>query len=427
MTNISLSSVLLFALIVPLITKYTLWPDNDPHILYAVIFLGILVYFLSDLKKDYRLKLATLLFVLITSLGSVMFASMVTRHQRAPIFNVHDIILQVEAGTQYLLQGENPYVKNYFGTPLEEWEYREMGNKVINPALYHFVMPPFYLLFHLPFYFASTIYPHYFDARIVLVFLLGMTIFLTTRLLPPGENQLLLITLLALNPSNLNYFIEGRSDFFVFAFIFLCWFFLSKKRLGIAGVALALALGSKQSSWPFIPFFLAYLFFEKRGKLIPVVKTCLPAILTAFIIFTPFLAWDFKAFWDSTILYLSGGAGHSYPISGYGFGMMLYQFGVIKDLHTLYPFWIWQLLLGLPLLALLIRWQKKGNTIPRLILSYGIFLFFFWYFSRFFNNNHLAYLSLIFISAFFWPSSPQSAKADNISKETSDSKIRKKN
>lgn len=410
MINIFLSSVLLFALIIPPITKYWLWPEGDPYLLYAFIFLGLFFYLFLDLKMKekgvskitHRLKLVTLLGVLILSLGSVMATSIITRHQRAPVFNVHDIVLQVESATQYLLAGKNPYVENYFGTPLEEFEYRELGKKVENPALYHFVMPPFYLLFHLPFYFASMIYPHYFDARIVLVFLLGLTIFLAIKLTKPDENRLLFIALLALNQANLNYFIEGRSDFFVFAFLFLSWFLLSRKKLALSGVALALALGSKQSAWPIIPFYLAYVFFEKK-KITAVVKSLLPGIITGLVIFLPFLFWNFGSFWEDNILYLSGGLSHSYPISGYGFGMLLYQFKMIRDIHEVHPFFIWQIIAGLPLLAVLLRWQSRENTVKKLIFSYGIFLFAFWYFSRFFNNNHLAYLSMIFIAALFWP------------------------
>ncbi|MDP3998138.1 MAG: glycosyltransferase 87 family protein [bacterium] len=411
MPSISLSSVLLFALIVPPITKYWLWPGEMDYPLYGIIFSGILIYLLLDLKlkvislkeKIYQLKLFTLLLLLILSLGSLMATSIITRHQRAPILNVHDIVVQVESATRYLIQGKNPYAENYFGTPLEEWEYRELGNKVTNPALYHFVMPPFYLLLHVPFYFASKIYPHYFDARVVLLFLLVVTIFLTIKLLGPGEERLLFIMFLALNPANLNYFVEGRSDFFVFAFLFLSWFLLTKKKIALSGVALALAFGSKQSAWPIIPLFLAYVFFEKKEEIVSVIKALLPGILTTLVIFAPFIAWNFRAFGESAFLYLSGGVANSYPVSGYGFGMLLYQFGIIKDIHAAYPFFIWQFAIGLPLLIFLIHGQRKKNTVQKLIFSYGLFLFVFWYFSRYFNNNHLAYLSMIFISAYFWP------------------------
>jgi len=82
---------------------------------------------------------------------------------------------------------------------------------------------------------------------------------------------------------------------------------------------------------------------------------------------------------------------------------MLYQFGFIKNVHAYYPFWIWQVIICAPLLLWLLLLQKKANTVQMLILAYGLFLFVFWYLSRYFNNSHLGYLSMIFITAYFWP------------------------
>jgi uncharacterized membrane-anchored protein YitT (DUF2179 family) len=117
----------------------------------------------------------------------------------------------------------------------------------------------------------------------------------------------------------------------------------------------------------------------------------------------PFFIWDPKAFLESTIFYLSGSVSHSYPISGYGWGMVLRQLGIISDPHQNYPFWIWQLIFCLPFLIFLIRWLLKNPTVKNLIFSYGVFTFVFWYFSRYFNNSHLGYLSIVFLTAYFWP------------------------
>ena len=106
---------------------------------------------------------------------------------------------------------------------------------------------------------------------------------------------------------------------------------------------------------------------------------------------------------DSTVNYLSGSAAHSYPISGYGFGMLLAELGFIKDLTEYYPFQVWQILTGIPVLVLLIRYLRNNPNVSRLIITYGIFLFIFWYFSRYLNNSHLGYLSMVFITAYFWP------------------------
>ena len=113
---------------------------------------------------------------------------------------------------------------------------------------------------------------------------------------------------------------------------------------------------------------------------------------------------------DSTIYYLSGKTEHSYPISGYGFGKLLNQLGFIKDVHKYYPFEIWQLLIGLPLMIILLVFLKKQPNIKRLIIVYGIFLFVYWYFSRYFNNSHLAYLSVIFLTSYYWPEETENQK-----------------
>ena len=44
------------------------------------------------------------------------------------------------------------------------------------------------------------------------------------------------------------------------------------------------------------------------------------------------------AFLESTILFLSGNATHSYPISGYGLGMVLNDVGIIKDINCIKRF-----------------------------------------------------------------------------------------
>jgi len=84
-------------------------------------------------------------------------------------------------------------------------------------------------------------------------------------------------------------------------------------------------------------------------------------------------------------------------------GKLLESFGFIKDIYASYPFHIWQFIICVPLLIFLIKYFKKHKDVRTLILLYGIFLFIFWYLSRYFNNSHLGYLSLIFIVAYFWP------------------------
>jgi len=321
------------------------------------------------------------------------------RHQTAPTYNVHDILLQQEATIRFLVKGKNPYSENYFGTPLEKWHYSDTE---VNPALYHFVMMPFYLDFALPFYYVSNHTIGFFDGRIPLLFLFFSVLALGFILIKDQEKRHSFLILLTFNPLTLRYMLEGRSDVFMYGFLFLGLFLLHIKRYSLAGVPIALAFAVKQSAWPFFPFYFFYLFFKTKN-LYKTFKLLVPFAATFLLVVLPFFLWNQQAFLDSTINYLSGKTTYAYPISGYGFGRILNELGVIKSLKEYYPFQFWQLLVGLPVLILLIRYLKSAPDVGRLILVYGIFLFVYWYFSRYFHNSHLGYISMVFITAYFWP------------------------
>ncbi len=405
MKNIRLDSILLFALLIPFIMIYRISPGITPYWLFGFIFLGLLSYVSLDLFFDLKLKLlnklkmAVLWFLIIASIGSGIYSEIVVRRQTSPIYNVHDIILQQESAIRFLIHGVNPYSTTYFSTPLEKWHYSDTD---VNPALYHFVMGPFYLIFAIPFYFISMRTFGFFDARIPLFFLFFSLFIMVGRLVKDEEKKRQFITLLAFNPAMLGYVLEGRSDIFMFVFLFAAFYLLSKGRLFLSGIPIGLAFAVKQSVWPILPFYIAYLFFKTKNVK-QTFKNILPFGLTFIAIVSPFLIWDYRSFLDSTVFYLSGGTQNSYPISGYGLGMILNQIGVIKDVHQYFPFHVFQILVGIPLAWVLIVYLKKNPSVHRLIIVYGLFLFVFWYLSRYFNNSHLGYLSMVFIAAYFWP------------------------
>lgn len=404
MRRISLDSVLLFALIIPFIMTYRIGPDNTPYWLFGLIFLGLLSYPVLDISRlaensIFKFKQIILWLLIVCVLGGAFFSAIVVRHKIHPIYMIHDIIIQQESAIRFLLHGRNPYATTYFDTPLAQWHY---SNTEINPALYHFVMEPFYLIFAIPFYLISSKMFGFFDGRIPLFFLFFAVLFMASKLIKDKSNKLLFIILLAFNPAMLGYTLEGRSDMFMFAFLFLGLYLLHVKRYIFAGVPIALAFAVKQSVWPLLPFYIAFLYFKNKN-INRTFRELLPFLAVFIVIVSPFLIWNSKAFLDSTIFYLSGNIINGYPISGYGFGMVLKQLGIIKEANQYYPFQIWQAIFGIPILIILIRNLKKNLSVSRLILVYGIFLFVFWYFSRYFNNSHLGYLSVVFITAYFWP------------------------
>ena len=158
-----LDSILLFAFAVPVVMKYRILPvEGTPYWLFGILFLilgthcfmsfypGILGGYKKHLEK---LKMLCVTTTIAITLGGAVVTAMFDRAKTAPVYGVHDIILQQEAAMRYLLVGKNPYKETYFGTPVESFNYDEPGNtEATNPAMYHFVMPPWYVLFPFAFY-----------------------------------------------------------------------------------------------------------------------------------------------------------------------------------------------------------------------------------------------------------------------------------
>lgn len=406
MKRLKLDSILLPALLTPFIMNYSLGlnPGDTPYILFGFIFLLVIGYLVLDIYKikisQYILLKDIVLWVMIvTVLGGSFLSAIVIRHKVAPVYQIHDIVLQQEAAIRFLLDGKNPYATTYFGTPVEEWHY---DAKDTNPALYHFVMEPFYLLFALPFYFVSNHTIGFFDGRIPLLFLFFVILITAAITVKDADNRRIFLTLLAFNPALLPYTLEGRSDIFMFGFLIVSFLLFFRSHYLFSSILLALAFGIKQSAWPIAPFYVLLLYFKTKDVKKTVINI-LPFFITFAATILPFFFWNQKAFYDSTIGYLSGSTEHSYPITGYGFGRILFDLGYIKDIHQVYPFHVWQIIVGVPLFAALVLFLKKNPSVRTLIFIYGLFLFVYWYFSRYFHNSHLGFITMIFITAYFWP------------------------
>lgn len=384
MNLLSLNATLLFALSIPVVMGYRILPvEGTPYWLFGMLFALLLVNIL-------RPKLTKFLIwpILVIVVGGTTWTAIVDRVKTAPVYGVHDIILQQEAAMRYLLQGKNPYKETYFGTPVEQFNYDESGNtEAVNPALYHFVMPPWYLFFPFFTYLISMPIFGFFDGRMVLLVALFGILLILHKWFKNKALGYLAITLTAISPSVVNYFIEGRSD--VFALFWFIWslYLLEKKKFFLSSIIFGLALMSKQTIWLALPFY--FLMIKPKFWIV--------SLAVGFVLTIPFLLWDLRAFFDSIVGFLSGSSSNSYPIGGYGFGMVLHQAGIIKNLHAYFPFIVFQLLFAVPILVLSIRWLLKKPSVSRLLLGYAITLTVFWYFSRYFNNSHLGYISGVFI------------------------------
>jgi uncharacterized membrane protein len=407
---LGIDTVLLLALSLPWPLKYRIFPmEGTPYVLFGVYFVLLLAYIALDLgwlrmrtlQGKWRAKLAVLIAVIAIAAGGPLITAIVDRSRIAPVFGVHDIILQLEAAMRYLIDGINPYRATYFGTHMEAWHYAEFGKDAVNPALYHFIMPPWYVIF--PFFF----YPFvkifgFFDGRLPLLFTFVGMLTLLAVWIKDYQKKILALIIVAFHPVMFDYLLEGRSDHFAFFWLLLALYLLHRKRFVLAAVVYALAMLSKQTIWLSFPFVILYVSKDVAKQSVTRIVLVISAFLgTVALVLGPFLVWDPSAYWESTVAFLQGSTPVSYPVAGYGLGMVLYQLGVIKDIHAYYPFVYWQAAVLLPTLWFLIRWFRAKRSAGRLLIAYSVFLFVFWYFSRYFHNSHLGYISLVLSVGYF--------------------------
>lgn len=374
-----------------------------------VFFLNLLYLVLSfagDISSSkisaniiFNLKLAIFALVFILLIGKSFYSAVKLRHLDSS-YPVHDNPIQIETAAKYLYQGKNPYSQTY-PELIKNTVWKE------NPAVYHVVTLPFYIISSAGILWLTNFFFGWFDERIVhlIVFLPAVFLIWRQRYNLSKESYLIFLIVFFFNPFFAQFFISGRSDVFVFSWLFYCFYALLNKNNILASFFLALAFMSKQSAWPFVPFFFIYLYFLKKGKLKTRIQEIMKETYVFFIIVAvfviPFLIWDAKGFIDGVYNYPAGVLKTSVAIAGFGFGGFLREMKLVK-INGYFPFWIYQTIFCLPVFVFLIKCLKKNKSILILLQSYAIFLFVFWFFSRFFFENYIGFVIMIFLSSFLF-------------------------
>ncbi|MFH1900156.1 MAG: hypothetical protein ABIJ83_02715 [Patescibacteria group bacterium] len=378
-------------------------------------FLLLFIYLFLDLKLRNNKNLHIYKLLIIIFLTVLISLTQITneiylRHNASPCLYTHDGALQMEEAAKYLLHGENPYTRDYFGTPLEElW-----GGKVNivleegleNPALYHFIMLPWHLFFSIPFYLISMLAFGWYDQRVIYILLFALSLLIAYKIPKKKSDKLLYLIIFAFNPIFVSHFSGGTNDIFVFFWVIWSIYLLKINKISWSALVLGLAVASKHSAWFIVPFYFLYLFLKQKeifflDKCKLVLKQTKWFWIAVVLLFGFFIIWDFGAFFEDIYKYPAGALATSYPINGMGFSVFLVAAGFIKSCRDYFPFIIIQLMAGIPLFYFLVKAQIKNNNLSQVMFNYGLFLFVFLFFSRFFHGNYIAYLSLIFMSAYF--------------------------
>lgn len=400
-------------------------PQIDPvSTIYFVTAFGLMaIYFLVDMFSHsemkqwaYWSKLLLLYAIIGLMVGGKTGLLINLRHLRGPASYAHDGgVIQTEVTIDYFLNGQNPYIETYLDTPMAEWGINEYRT-----ALYHYPYLPWTFISATPFYLASQAIFGWFDMRMIYVILFGLTLFLAQSLVDKRRHKLLIVALIGLNPiSNLSI-IFGQNDPFVFFWIILAvWLYQRGQRNDqrmmtyLGSAAFGLACASKPTAWFLAPFWLLYLLRNEWGNsLIPTMSTWLtqlklslqrawPVPVIALLIIGPWFMWSPYDMYDDVWLWSSGQGEHGYQIWGWGASNYALAFGWVESRFDYWPFIIPSAIVGLPLLYLLLKRQVQYNRPDTMLYGYAIFLFIFFYLSRFMQPNYLGYIFDLLVLAYF--------------------------
>lgn len=380
------------------------WVGDPVALVLGALGLGVLTLYLvvatyaghQDEEKVYRLKqvliwLAVLLLVVTPTLKMVLL-----RQESGPGSYSHDGgVIQTELVVDYFLQGRNPYSENYTNTPLVSWGIAEFRT-----AVYHYPYLPWTFVFSTPFALLSRALMGWYDQRFVYLFLFLLTLALVPGL-TGGRNwrALALLMIVGLNPIMGVEIIFGANDVFVLAWVMLAFWLWRRGFPRSALFVYGLACASKPTAWLLAPFWAWVLVREEvHGwrdvpRLLPrMAVRAWPALLSFALLVLPYVLWDPWAFYDDVWRWAAGVGQTSYQIWGWGASNFVLALGWVGSRKDYWPFWMPELLVGVPLLAWLLTRQMRRNTLVAAAWHYGVFFLAVIYVSRFLNENYLGYI-----------------------------------
>lgn len=387
-------------------------------ILAAVSLLAFLGYVLFDLFGErlgeqtlYRVKMVFLWTIIVTLVVLPTLKLALLRHDNLPQSYSHDGgVIQTEVTIDYFLSGRNPYIETYYDTPMAEWGFPEFRT-----ALEHYPYLPATFILSAPFKLISDFLLGWYDQRFVY-----LVLFILMLLTLPGlagrkpASALGLTMVVALNPIMGLDIVVGQNDVFVLALLVFSLWLLHKNRLTWSAILFGVACAAKPTAWFLAPFWLLVwlpdanlAWKELPARIMQIIKRGLPALVAFLVLTLPYLIWNADAMIDDVWRWSAGTTPMHYQIWGWGFANFVLTTGALSDRFALWPFWIPELLIGIPILIGLLNRQLRENSAANACWHGAILLLAFAYFSRFLNENYLGFILALLTIGYYWYQQPK--------------------
>lgn len=320
-------------------------------------------------------------------------------------FGIHDGALHTEVAADFLLQGKNPYGADYSVTPYKLLNPPIPGGPQQNIVWYHYIYPPTVALTQA----VVTFIAHRFglpgDFRIVTLLSLTLLWWILIRNAQSYEEKTQHTLAILANPLLWIYVLAGHNDILSVTAISGSMILASQKKYGWSGIAFGLALGFKQSIWIAIPLLLVWVWRRWKTNLMTTKQVrnfSIGIVSTVLVTFLPFFLWSPFHFFNDLVRYASGTIPYAYAISGSTILQYLVTTGFVSSSYSIIPTWLFQLFIGVPMMALTGWWIIQRPTAGQFLTGVSVLIFSILMFSRYFNANYFsAILAMLYVSYVF--------------------------
>ncbi|MCS7003428.1 MAG: glycosyltransferase 87 family protein, partial [Dehalococcoidia bacterium] len=208
-------------------------------------------------RVTFALKWTILVALATVSVGGNTVAMMSLRANSTPSQYAHDGgVLEADLALAWLFEGKNVYQQSWRGT----WVEMAYPN---GPGLSSYPYLPFAFLSGAPFYLATQHLWGWYDHRLVYLAAYAVILALGAFVARGYSERLSLLALLALNPILANDMIYGFNDMLVVALLVAAFWAYQRGRWLLGGVMIGLAVATKGTVWPILPFIALWLW---RGR-----------------------------------------------------------------------------------------------------------------------------------------------------------------
>lgn len=348
-------------------------------------------------RWTYPAKIALLIAIGLVSVVANTGMVMALRQLSTPAQFAHDGgVLMSDLAVRWLLEGTNVYQQDWRTT----WVVEAYPS---GPGLSHYPYLPFAFVPAVPLYLLTTTLWGWYDHRVLYLIAYLAMLAVTPWIAPTRSGRLALAAIFALNPILANDLIYGYNDILLLALVALALAAYRTGRRTLGGIAIGLAVATKGTIWPLLPFLVLVLWRGQRLALDPrLLRPLLPIALSALLFIVPFALWDARALVEDTVLYNAGAPlPDGLPIKGWGAAAYVVALGGVDDLFAPFPFGLLAAVVAGPLLVALLIRQWRRNTLAAAFAHFGVFSIVFLYFSRTMNPNYLGFALAMLAIGYF--------------------------